>query len=183
MVQTTLRVVSWDYTDRTVTLAFPNGKRVEYFLSGAYERIVRALPNWIDNGWYNHAVSKITEVSTAIYVDGIRQPESFKETIMSADYKNVPSEEYSFTVIATTARSVTYNGGRKWFKTQEDATEFAGEVYEGEAKQNFELAIVQCVDVVRPKPKTMLMSTFKRSEPKTLGATTNALSNDLEANG
>lgn len=80
-----------------------------------------------------------------------------------AECKNIPSKEYSFTVIATTAKGLTYNGDRKWFKTRDDATIFAGEIFEREKNSgqgSFELAIVQCVDVVRPKPQVQMVSSW-----------------------
>jgi hypothetical protein len=82
---------------------------------------------------------------------------------MSEDHKATPNAEYRFTVIAPTAKGLIYNGQRRWFKSKKDALEFCCEVFESEksnSKSSFDLAIVECVDVVRPKPQVEMISTW-----------------------
>lgn len=170
MVQAYLKIVAYDDTDRAITILY-GGKRIEYLVGDFYRKLRRDLPEWDDNGWHNHIVANLTRYATDIFIDGKLQSKQEKEPQTMADHKDKPSEEYSFTVIATTAKSVVYNGGRKWFKTADDATEFAGEVFEAEKNNNrgaFDLAIVQCVDIVRPKPTVQLISTFSRNAPKAI---------------
>jgi len=173
MSQSPVGISAFDDTDRTITVVFGDGKRVEYFVGDKYWYLRNVLHVWYENGWHNHIVSKLTEAATEIYIDGKRQHKQDKEPTTMVDFKDKPSEEYSYTVIATTAKSVSYSGGRKWFKTPEDATGFAGEVFEEEKNSNrgsFDLAIVQCIDVVRPKPTVQLISTFNRNLPKAINA-------------
>lgn len=75
-----------------------------------------------------------------------------------SDSARLPSKEYSWTIIAPQAKGITYTGGRQWFKTKEDAVTFAGTIFEGEVKKTFDLCVVQCIDVVSPKPQIELLS-------------------------
>jgi len=173
-MQTPVDLVATDNQDRSITLAFPGGKRVEYVVGDRYESLSKAAIKWAQDGWYNHIVSQLTQAAREIYVEGLHsdrrhlpdwaspQRKKTKEIDTVTDSKDKPSLEYPYTVIAPTAKGLSYNGQRKWFKDQESATVFCGEVFEAEGKGSFELAIVKCVDVVRPKPTIQLMSSWEQ---------------------
>jgi hypothetical protein len=165
--QVPIKIVSSDHLDKSITLLVGN-RRIEFLLKDyKYETICSYASTWQENGWTNYLLAKVVEGSHAIYIEGKRASrQQEKEIKTMVDFRKLPSEEFSFTVIATEARSVTYNSGRKWFKTVDDAKTFAGEVFElekNERKSAFDLAIVQCVDVVRPKPQIELVSSFKKT--------------------
>lgn len=198
MAQTHVSHVATDNLEGSVTLLI-GSNRVEFFLRNDFksERVCSLLHTWLNNGWHNMVVAQLAECSCEIQVLGttlgnlgdILSPTKSKKRRKGdtavTDFRTTPSAEYPWTVIATTAKSLSYNGERRWFRTQGDATEFAGEVFEQERNQrgNFDLAIVQCQDVVRPKPQVQMISTFTRSEPKILQSKTNELGNDQSANG
>lgn len=167
MAQNPVVIVATDNLEKSITVAI-GGVRVEYFLGDRYRKTHQELEYWLSNGWDNYAVSNLTRRAHFIY-NGCShsQVPQEKGSSLVSDFQSKPSEEYSWTVIATTAKSLTYQSGRKWFKTDEDARTFAGEVFELEKNQriSFDLAIVQCMDVVKPKPQVELVSTFKKSEP------------------
>lgn len=150
------------------------GKRVDYYFHdlGAFEHVNRNVDRFLRDGWTNYLVAYLTSCASEIDVNG--RPISRRSTYytsaengeknMSADCRKTPSEEYSYTVIAPQAKSLHYAGERQWFKTIEDAKAAAQEVYDGinGERKSFELAIVQVVDVVKPEPRTKLISTFKK---------------------
>lgn len=79
------------------------------------------------------------------------------------DAQKTPSAEYPYTLIATTAKNVSYRNDRSWFKTAEAAMAHAQEIYDMNKDATFELAVVKCEDVVKPKPRTEIISTWKKS--------------------
>lgn len=82
---------------------------------------------------------------------------------VAVDAQKTPSAEYPYTLIATTARSVTYRNDRSWFKTADDARMHAQSIYDLNKNESFELAVVKCEDVIRPKPRTEIISTWNKS--------------------
>lgn len=167
--QVPVRVISYDQNEKTITAYVGRDRRRFEFLlkDSTFWSVWRSYEAWELNGWTNYLLTRLCEGATAIYIEGKRATRKQEKEIKTmVDFRKTPSEEYSFTVIATEARSVTYNAGRKWFKTSDDAKTFAGEVFElekNERKAVFDLAIVQCVDVVRPKPQIELVSSFKKT--------------------
>lgn len=151
------------------------GKRVDFYFHdlGMFEHVRKRTKHFLNSGWTNYLVAYLTSCASEIDVNG-KSLASRKQTCvipiedgdknMSVNYSKVPSEEYSYTVIAPQAKSLHYAGERQWFKTIEDAKAAAQEVYDGinGERKSFELAIVQVVDVVKPEPRTKLISTFKK---------------------
>jgi hypothetical protein len=172
MAQVNVSLVATDNQEKSITLLVGQ-KRIEYFLGGRFYDIAENIRNWLSNDWNNYVVSRCTECAEQIEVEsrgfgGIlpQKPKSRRkkaeDQIVMTDHKNVPSAEYPFTVIAATAKGVSWDRQREYFKTVDEAIQQAGEVFEANKGGNFELAIVQVVDVVRPKPTVQLMSTFKQ---------------------
>lgn len=81
-----------------------------------------------------------------------------RKKAVEAQYQSTPSKKFPFTVIATQAQTLHYHKPRKWFKSEAEAKADASEVI---ARNDVELAIVKCVDVVKRKVTTPLTSTFK----------------------
>lgn len=81
-----------------------------------------------------------------------------RKKVVEAQYQSTPSKKFPFTVIATQAQTLYYLKPRKWFKSEAEAKADASEVI---ARNDVELAIVKCVDVVKRKVTTPLTSTFK----------------------
>lgn len=169
MSQAPVQLISTDDLDLSITLSV-RGIRVEYLLGPYYYSAVSEVRQWLSNGWNNHAVAQLTWRASRIITHG-RQLSDLdnppwqsrvkrgKKMSTSIDHRTGPSKEYSFGVIAPTARNgLTYNGQRLWFKTMEDAKLFASEIFEGADKKNFELCIVQCIDIVSVKPTIELSS-------------------------
>lgn len=178
MPQVNVQVVATDNEARSITLLVGR-TRQEYFLGDRYEHLLGNIRSWLDQNWNNYVVAKCVEAASEItrpaqaYVpwdtrslrlsargqERKRQKEEIDSVVKN--YKTEPVKgEFEFTVIAPHAKSgIVYNGERRWFANKDDATVFCGEIFEGEAK-NFELAIVQVVDVLRPKPKTILISSW-----------------------
>lgn len=153
-------------TTDSITIGFgPN--RIEYFYDDT--RIARhkgvQIRKALVNGWYNFAISILTYGAAEIRVNGNRS--NSKEVFHMAtaiDAQKTPSPEYPYTLIATTARSVTYRNDRSWFKSEDAAREHAQEIYDQNKNENFELAVVKCEDVIKPKPRTEIISTWKKAE-------------------
>lgn len=147
--------ISTDDLERSITVAV-DGVRIEYFLGDRYHQTLVCLDDWIRDGWTNYAVSQLT--SRSVSIETIRK-KGVRKMLNTIDSQSTPSKEYPWTVIAPAASSgLTYRGKRQWFKTEEDAKAFAADVFEDADKKNFELCIVQCINVVAPKAQIELTS-------------------------
>lgn len=150
--------------DCSVTLLV-EGKRIEYFIGDRFHTHMRQIRRWLDSGWTNYLLSNCNSWANQIVIvdDGhihVRK----KAMTTSIDHSKNPSKEYSFGVIAPTAKNGTiYNGERLWFKTPDDAKAFAAEIFEGADKKNFDLCIIECLDIVSVKPTIELNSRWKNT--------------------
>lgn len=154
-----VKLVSTNNQDRSVTLLV-EGKRIEYFLGDKYHFKVKAIGNWLDSSWNNYVVANLTHWAEQILVEGQSfQKKDWSKMSTSIEHQKTPSKEFSFTVIAPIAKTMHYAEERKWFKTEEDALQYAASIYDncGERK-SFDLCIVQCKDIVAPKPQVELTS-------------------------
>lgn len=152
-------LISTNDLDHSVTLLV-EGKRVEYFIGDSYTLKLHKIRSWLLSGWTNYVVAMCTRWSENIHhVDASAPSKRRAKMSTTIDHSKTPSKEYSFGVIAPTARNGTiYNGERLWFKTAEDAKSFAAEIFEGADKKNFDLCIIQCLDIVSVKPTVELSS-------------------------
>lgn len=175
MAQTSVQLISCTKGDNCITLLV-GGRRTEYYFDdpGVFSFLSGYIRVWQESGWTNYMVARLTEKASEIRIPDFQRsleqqhttPPWAKEERSSivSNYRKEPSEEYSWTIIATEAQGITYNGGRRWFASQEDAKAFAAEIFELEKNKrtSFDLAVVQCIDVVRPKPQVELISSFKK---------------------
>lgn len=160
MSQLNVALVATDDLEHSVTLSI-EGRRIEYFLGDRYHYATEHIRKWLIAGWHNYAVSRTSHWASVIEVVGENEVKQRKKNMStSIDSQKTPSKEYSFTVIApqTIRNGLSYDGQRHWFKTAEDAKQFAADIFEGAEKKNFELCIVQCLDIVAPKPQIELSS-------------------------
>lgn len=88
-----------------------------------------------------------------------------EEEMSNTDFQNIPSRQYSWTVIAARAQSFHYHQERRWYKTAADAKENAALVI-GNSNNDVELCIVQCHDVFKKKPRIELVSTFSKTKSR-----------------
>jgi hypothetical protein len=162
VAQVAVSLVGTNNLDRTISILVGN-TQVEYFVGDRYPFFLNSIRGWLADGWYNYVIAQLTkyahhaEYATSETNFNLKK-ERKKKVSTSIAHQTVPSKEFSFTIIAPTAKSITYNDDRLWFKTSEDARAFAASIYEGNTKKGFELAIVQCMDVVAPKPQIELTS-------------------------
>lgn len=173
MAQPRVALVSYTREDSCITLLIEARKFSFYVRYDAWPRLVKGCHQWISSGWGNHTIANLVRCSEEIRPHDVpwnternnRQIVTLEEVMnMSVDFKNTPSPDYPFTLIAPTAKGVTYNGHRRWFKTADDARTFAQEIYDGEPSKSFELCVVKSEDVVKPKPKTELISTWSNKQ-------------------
>lgn len=177
MPQICARLSSHSAQENSITLVV-GGKYVEYIVSDNFPYHLGKIRYFLEQEWTNYAVAWATKHSKEIYLItpgrarfhlnqvsvNIQNYSEEAINVGTTDYSKTPSAEYPFTVVAPKAQGITYRGERQWFKTADDARIFAQSVYDGEPSKNFELCIVKCEDVVKPKPKTELISTWSKQE-------------------
>lgn len=157
-----VQLISTDNQENSITISV-DGVRIEYFLGDRYHHTLLEVKDWLNAGWTNYVVSQLTRRAREIRTSAsfTSPPFANRKANMSTsiDNQKTPSKEYSWTVIAPTARNgLTYQGQRLWFKAEEDARKFAADIFEGADKKNFDLCIVECKDVVSVKPQVELSS-------------------------
>ena len=167
MAQTSVDWLGHSNEDECITLNV-GGSRVEFYFSVGrhnFNSLVGVSLDQCRKGWSNYLVARLTSLAVEIRAGRRAKQTKEEEVNMSQDHCKTPSQEYCWTVIAPQAKNLRYDGERRWFKTIDDARTFAAQVYESVQDKNFSLAIVQVHDVVRPKPKTELISEFVGCDP------------------
>ena len=171
MAQPSVRVVSTDDLDKTITLLV-NGIRVEFFIKyDLYDRAVRQLKNSIAEGWCNKAITDLfvaslhtkDEFGKRIYgnPNWVKKglPMSQRNVPKPAEYSKIPTPEYPFTLIAPEAQhGLVYQGERIWHKTEDAAVEYAKTIYNANKDQVFSLVVVKASQEIAPKPQIELTS-------------------------
>jgi len=159
--------VSTDHLDKSVILLVGD-LRIEYFLHpDFFLRAIQKMDYSIQMGWSNQAVTNLLMNSTEVKIyDNRRKPQ--QERTMSKPRKPTnsscrPSDEFPWTLIATEAvQGLVYQGVRVWHPTENDAKEYASEIFEhNKDKPTFELAVVNYTAILKPKP-TVELSEVRR---------------------
>lgn len=150
-------------SDGCITLVV-EAKRVSYYIPlHIFRHVYLQANSMLERGWNNYCIAYLTLKAEEIRIDGKRPSERQDQMSTAIDAQKTPSLEYPYTLIATTAKSVHYRNDRSWFKTEDAARAHAQEIYDINKNETFELAVVNCVDVVKPKPRTEIISTWKKS--------------------
>ncbi len=153
-------IIHTEASSREVWFLLHSNMVTRFFLyDSTFESTLEIIKNMDAQETYRYlkAVCK-----SKVYIQLSKIDEFFEPIIKGEDMSetNVPSKDNRFTVITTKATTLIYTGGRKWFSSIEEAKNHAVQVFEQEKNsgKTFELAIVQVVEVVKPKPQIELES-------------------------
>lgn len=144
--------VSMIYVGDYVIELLINNRTVIFSFDHKWKDVAASIQQCLNNGWNNAAVTVAVKSASRIDFVGpksnTKAPWERKESEVKYDSKQTPDKEYRFTAVSTTAKSITYQGQRQWFKTVEDTMRFCADVFEAERNRGnrFSLTIVEAIE-------------------------------------